>query len=55
MRRIGEGFVPIIRQIPGFKEYDFVDAGDGVHMTMRLYDTPSGAEQSTRDAANWAA
>ncbi len=45
----------IVSRIPGFQEYLFVDAGDGAHLTISLYDDPSGAEQSTRDAASWAA
>ena len=45
--------MPIVSQIPGFQEYLFVDAGDGAHLTISLYDDPSGAEQSTRDAAGW--
>ncbi|MDQ3226429.1 MAG: hypothetical protein M3Q50_07350 [Chloroflexota bacterium] len=53
--RVTDGFVPIVEQIPGFQEYLFVDAGEGAHLTMSLYDDPSGAEQSTRDAAAWAA
>ena len=48
---MGAGFVPIVSRIPGFQEYLFVDAGDGVHLTISLYDDPSGAEQSTQDAA----
>ena len=55
VERVNAGFVPIVRQIPGFQEYLFVDAGDGAHLTISLYDNPSGAEQSTRDAASWAA
>ena len=33
-----------------------MDAGDGAHLTISLYDDPSGAEQATRDAdaAGWA-
>ncbi len=53
--RVKAGFVPIVSRIPGFQEYLFVDAGDGAHLTISLYDDPSGAEQSTRDAASWAA
>jgi hypothetical protein len=53
--RVNAGFVPIVRRIPGFQEYLFVDAGDGAHMTISLFDDPSGAEQSTRNAASWAA
>jgi hypothetical protein len=52
-QRVEAGFVPIVSQIPGFQEYLFVDAGDGAHLTISLYDDPSGAEQSTRDAASW--
>jgi hypothetical protein len=45
----------LVSRIPEFQEYLFVDAGDGAHLTISLYDDPSGAEQSTRDAASWAA
>ena len=55
VERVNVGFVPIVSRIPGFQEYLFVDAGDGAHLTISLYDDPSGAEQSTRDAASWAA
>jgi hypothetical protein len=53
--RVKTGFVPIVSQIRGFQEYLLVDAGDGAHLTISLYDDPSGAEESTRDAAGWAA
>jgi hypothetical protein len=55
VQRVKAGFVPIVSRILGFQEYLFVDAGDGAHLTISLYDDPSGAEQSTRDAASWAA
>jgi len=55
VERVNTGFVPIVSRIPGFQEYLFVDAGDGAHLTISLYDDPSGADQSTRDAASWAA
>ena len=54
VERVNTGFVPIVSRIPGFQEYFFVDAGDGAHLTISLYDDPSGAEQSTQDAASWA-
>jgi hypothetical protein len=55
VRRVKSGFVPIIGQIRGFQEYLFVDAGQGAHLTISLFDDPSGAEQSTQNAASWAA
>ncbi len=55
VERVKAGFVPIVSRIPGFQEYLFVDAGDGAHLTISLFDDPSGAEQSTRNAARWAA
>jgi hypothetical protein len=55
VERVKTGFVPIVSRIPGFQEYLFVDAGDGAHLTIGLYDDPNGAEQSTQDAASWAA
>jgi hypothetical protein len=54
VERVKAGFVPIVSRIPGFQEYLFVDAGDGSHLTISLYDDPSGAEQSTQNAASWA-
>jgi hypothetical protein len=55
VERVNKGFVPIVSKIPGFQEYLFVDAGQGAHLTISLYNDPSGAEQSTREAAGWAA
>jgi hypothetical protein len=55
VERVKAGFVPIVSRIPGFQEYLFVDAGGGAHLTISLYDDPSGAEQSTQNAASWAA
>jgi hypothetical protein len=52
---VNDGFVPIIRKIAGFKEYLLVDAGEGEHLSVSLFDDQSGAEASTRDAAEWAA
>ena len=55
VERVNEGFVPIVSKIPGFQEYLFVDAGEGAHLTISLFNDPGGAEQSTQNAASWAA
>ncbi len=55
VQRVTDGFLPIIRAIPGFREYIFVDDGDGAHLTISLFDDEAGAEDSTANAADWAA
>jgi hypothetical protein len=52
-RRVSEGFVPLIQQIPGFVAYYWVDAGDGVMASTSVFEDRRGAEASTEMAANW--
>jgi hypothetical protein len=55
VQRVTHGFLPIMRAIPGFREYIFVDNGEGAHMTISLFDDQDGAAASTANAADWAA
>ncbi len=50
IRRVNEGFVPIIREIEGFVDYYLVDAGDGVLVSTSIFEDASGEEES-----NWRA
>ncbi|MFI6795292.1 hypothetical protein [Streptosporangium canum] len=52
-RRVSEGFVPLIRQVPGFVAYYWVDAGDGVMVSTSVFEDQSGAEESTGRAADF--
>ncbi len=52
-RRVAEGFVPIISEVPGFVAYYWVDAGDGVMLSTSVFETQEGAEQSNSKAAEW--
>ena len=52
-RRVEEGFVPIISEVPGFVAYYWIDAGDGVMLSTSVYETQDGAEQSNSKAAEW--
>ena len=47
-RIANEGFLPIIREITGFVDYYFVDAGDGVMVSTSIFESASGEEES-----NW--
>jgi hypothetical protein len=52
-RRVDESFVPLIQQIPGFVAYFWVDAGNGVMLSMSVFQDKARAEESTRKAAEW--
>lgn len=52
-RRVREGFVPLVRQIQGFVAYYWVNAGDGVLISTSVFEDRSGAEESTRIAADY--
>jgi hypothetical protein len=52
-RRVQDGFVPILKSIPGFVSYTFADAGDGVMVSTSVFVDQRGAEASTAAAASW--
>jgi hypothetical protein len=49
-QRVNEGFLPTIREIPGFVDYYLVDGGDGMIVSTSIFEDPSGEEES-----NWRA
>jgi hypothetical protein len=52
-RRVKEGFVPLISQIPGFVAYYWIDAGGGVMVSTSVFEDQAGEEESNRRAADW--
>ena len=52
-RRVAEGFVSLLKEIPGFIAYYWVDAGGGVMASTSVFEDRSGAEASTERAAEW--
>jgi hypothetical protein len=53
-RWAGEGgFVPLIAETPGFEAYYLADAGNGVVVSISLFEDRAGAEESSRGAAEW--
>ena len=52
-RLVGESFIPLISKIPGFIEYFFVDAGNGVMVSASVFKTSKGEEESTMKAKQW--
>ncbi|MEU8591299.1 hypothetical protein AB0C59_30495 [Streptomyces sp. NPDC048664] len=52
-RRVNEGFVPLLRQVPGFVAYYWIDAGEGVMVSTSVYEDRAGADESVRRAADF--
>ncbi|WP_328908896.1 hypothetical protein OG230_04915 [Streptomyces sp. NBC_00234] len=51
--RVDEGFVPLLRRVPGFVAYYWVDAGGGVMVSTSVFEDQSGAEESIERAADF--
>jgi hypothetical protein len=50
-----EGFLPIIREMPGFVAYYLVDAGDGVMVSTSVFEHKEAEEQSNWRAGDFVA
>ncbi|MFA7766936.1 hypothetical protein ACGFNX_36825 [Streptomyces sp. NPDC048723] len=52
-RIVDEGFVPIMRQVPGFVAYFWVDGGGGVMVSTSVFRDRAGADESVERAADF--
>jgi quinol monooxygenase YgiN len=52
-RQVNEGFVPLIRQVPGFLAFYWIDAGGNVVVSTSIFEDQAGAEESNRRAADY--
>jgi hypothetical protein len=52
-RKVGDGLLPRLRELPGFGGYYLIDAGGGVLTSVGLFETSAQAHESTRLAARW--
>jgi hypothetical protein len=52
-RHVNEGFIPLVRQTPGFVAYYWLDAGDGSGASVGLFQDKAGADQSILLAADY--
>jgi heme-degrading monooxygenase HmoA len=52
-RRVLEGFVPLVRQIRGFRGYYLLDGGPDVLITISMFDSADDALASNEAAAEW--
>ena len=51
-RRVQEGFVPIVRNMPGFRGYYLVNGGPEVLIAISVFDNADGALASNEQAAD---
>ena len=49
---VESGFVPIVREVPGFLDYFLVETNEGP-LSISVFTDQAGAEESTRRAADW--
>jgi hypothetical protein len=52
-RRVNEGFLQLISQIPGFAAYYWIDAGGGVMISTSVFEDQASAEESNKRAADY--
>jgi hypothetical protein len=52
-RRVQDSFVPLLRDLPGFRGYYLLNAGTDVLISIRVFDSAHQALTSNEIAANW--
>ena len=52
-RKVNETFVPKVEELPGFKGYFLIDAGNGVFSSLSLFETPEQGMESTKFVKTW--
>ena len=43
-RRVDEGFLPLLDDVPGFIAYYWIDAGEGVMASLSVFEDQAGAQ-----------
>ncbi len=51
--QVNEGFLPIVRNIPGFVAYYVVDARHGTGISISIFEDQDGAERSAVEAKEY--
>jgi hypothetical protein len=52
-RRIQDGMVPTLRNLPGFVAYTFVNIGNDEGMSINVFEAQEAAAESNRLVADW--
>jgi hypothetical protein len=51
--KVNETLMPKLSELPGFKGYYLIDAGNGVFTSLGLFETPEQGMESTKLVATW--
>ena len=51
--KVNETLVPQLQELPGFKGYYLVEAGNGIFTSFGLFATPEQGEKSTKLVTSW--
>src|SRR3954452_22284457 len=51
--KVNETLIPKLSNVPGFKGYYLLDAGNGVISSFTLFDDAQHADEATQIAATW--
>jgi heme-degrading monooxygenase HmoA len=52
-QKVEEGFVPLVRQLKGFRSYYLLEGGPDVLITISMFDSADDALVSNEAAAEW--
>jgi heme-degrading monooxygenase HmoA len=52
-RRVQEGFVPLVRQMKGFRGYYLINGGPDILITISVFNSADEAFLSNEKAADW--
>jgi len=52
-QQVETGFLPLLKQLPGFLEYYWLNAGNGYLVSVGMFESQDAAEESTRMAADY--
>ena len=53
VQRDESGLIPLLRSAPGFVEFDLVQVGEDVGVSITIFETQEQAEEANRRAADW--
>ena len=52
-KKVDEGLLPKLNELPGFGGYSLIDTHNGVISSVAFYETSAQADDSTKVAADW--